>query len=75
MSGGESLQKTALHKLHVDAGGRMVSFAGWHLPVQYSGVMDEHRAVRNKAGLFDVSHMGEVAVRGPQALDYLQHMT
>jgi aminomethyltransferase len=75
VSGEESLEKTALHQLHVESGGRMVDFAGWHLPVQYSGVMEEHRAVRSKAGLFDVSHMGEVTVRGPQALDYLQHVT
>jgi aminomethyltransferase len=53
----------------------MVDFAGWHMPVQYVGVIDEHNAVRTKAGLFDVSHMGEVSVRGPQALDYLQMVT
>ncbi len=53
----------------------MVDFAGWHMPVQYIGVIDEHNAVRTRAGLFDVSHMGEVAVRGPQALDYLQMVT
>ena len=53
----------------------MVEFAGWSLPIQYTGVIDEHQAVRTRAGLFDVSHMGEVAVRGAQALDYLQHLT
>jgi aminomethyltransferase len=53
----------------------MVAFAGWQLPVQYSGVIDEHRAVRGGAGLFDVSHMGEARVRGAGALDFLQHVT
>jgi aminomethyltransferase len=53
----------------------MVDFAGWHMPVQYVGVIDEHNAVRTRAGLFDVSHMGEAAVRGPQALDFLQMVT
>lgn len=69
------LKKTPLHSLHVEAGGRMVGFAGWHMPVQYRGVLEEHQAVRTRAGLFDVSHMGEVAVRGPQALDFLQYLT
>jgi aminomethyltransferase len=53
----------------------MVEFAGWNMPVQYSGVIDEHNAVRERAGLFDVSHMGEVSVRGPEALPFLQHVT
>lgn len=53
----------------------MVEYAGWQMPVQYSGVMDEHRAVRSRAGLFDVSHMGEAAVRGPGACDFLQYVT
>jgi aminomethyltransferase len=53
----------------------MVDFAGWHMPVQYVGVIDEHNAVRTRAGLFDVSHMGEVTVRGRQALDCLQWLT
>jgi aminomethyltransferase len=53
----------------------MVDFFGWHMPVQYTGVIDEHLAVRTRAGLFDVSHMGEVAVRGPQALEFLQKAT
>jgi aminomethyltransferase len=68
-------RKTPLHALHVAAGARMVDFAGWDMPVQYSGVIDEHLAVRTRAGLFDVSHMGEVAVRGPQALSLLQGVT
>jgi len=71
----DSLHRTPLHEAHVTAGARMVDFGGWHLPVQYTGVIDEHRAVRTRAGLFDVSHMGEARVRGPQALDFLQRLT
>lgn len=66
--------KTPLYDTHVRAGGRIVDFAGWELPVQYSGILAEHRAVRTAAGLFDVSHMGEIAVTGPQALAALQHL-
>jgi aminomethyltransferase len=53
----------------------MVEFAGWRMPIQYSGLIDEHLAVRNRAGLFDVSHMGEVSVKGPEALELLQTVT
>jgi aminomethyltransferase len=53
----------------------MVEFSGWHMPVQYAGIIEEHNAVRRRAGLFDVSHMGEVEVSGAQALDYLQKLT
>lgn len=53
----------------------MVEFGGWEMPVEYSGIMDEHLAVRTRAGLFDVSHMGEIEVRGPKALALLQHLT
>lgn len=67
--------RTPLYRCHLDAGGRMVGFAGWEMPVQYSGVIEEHRAVRNAAGLFDVSHMGEVSVRGPGAEAFLQGLT
>lgn len=70
-----TLRTTPLHEAHVGGGARMVDFAGWHMPVQYSGVVDEHLAVRQRAGLFDVSHMGEARVRGPQALDLLQRLT
>jgi aminomethyltransferase len=55
-------------------GARMVEFGGWEMPVQYSGIVDEHQAVRNAAGLFDISHMGEVEVKGPDALGFLQHV-
>jgi aminomethyltransferase len=71
----QQLRKTPLHRAHVAAGARMVEFCGWHMPVQYAGVMDEHVAVRTRAGLFDVSHMGEILVRGREALRYLQSVT
>ena len=64
MSENQSLKRTPLYDCHLEAGARMVDFAGWEMPVQYSGVIEEHRAVRTAAGLFDVSHMGEVGVRG-----------
>ncbi|MGH9351817.1 MAG: glycine cleavage system aminomethyltransferase GcvT, partial [Terriglobia bacterium] len=53
----------------------MVEFGGWEMSVEYSGIVDEHIAVRTRAGLFDVSHMGEIEVRGPKALAFLQHLT
>jgi aminomethyltransferase len=58
--------------MHLKLGGRMVPFGGWEMPVQYSGVIEEHKAVREQAGLFDVSHMGEFELKGPQALDLIQ---
>jgi len=72
---GKSLLRTPLYDRHRAAGGKIVPFAGWEMPVQYQGVIDEHRAVRTAAGLFDVSHMGEVRVVGAGALDFLQHLT
>jgi aminomethyltransferase len=69
------LRKTPLNSIEHELGGRMVDFGGWELPVQFSGILDEHDAVRNRAGIFDVSHMGEVTVRGPQALELLQATT
>jgi glycine cleavage system T protein (aminomethyltransferase) len=66
------LQRTPLHGRHVSLGARMVAFAGWEMPVQYEGVIQEHRAVRSDAGVFDVSHMGEVEVEGPRAHELLQ---
>jgi len=67
--------KTPLYDEHVAAGGRMVAFAGFVMPVQYSSVKAEHLAVRSAAGLFDVSHMGELFVRGPRALDFVQRVS
>ena len=63
------LRRTPLRDWHAAHGARMVPFGGWDMPVQYSGVIDEHVTVRTAVGLFDVSHMGEIEVRGPQALD------
>lgn len=68
------MKKTALHDLHVQRGARMVDFGGWAMPVQYTGIKEEHEAVRRQAGLFDVSHMGEVKVHGPDAEAYLQRL-
>ncbi|MDU2064157.1 MAG: glycine cleavage system aminomethyltransferase GcvT [Sporomusaceae bacterium] len=65
-------KRTPLYETHLSYGGRMVEFGGWSLPVQYSGIKEEHLAVRTKAGLFDVSHMGEFLVTGKDALDFLQ---
>ena len=70
-----TLRHTPLFYCHVRAGARMVSFAGWEMPVQYSGVIQEHERVRTAVGLFDVSHMGEVFVRGPKALAAVQWLT
>src|SRR5512146_1696781 len=70
----QTLQRTPLHDRHVALGARMVPFAGWEMPVQYEGVIPEHRAVRTDAGVFDVSHMGEVEVEGPRATELLQSL-
>lgn len=69
-----SLKRTPLHAFHVAHGGRLVDFAGWEMPVQYRSILEEHKAVRRAAGLFDVSHMGEVDVRGPEAEAFLNHL-
>lgn len=69
------MKKTPLNQTHRDLGARMVDFGGWDMPVQYSGVIDEHLAVREAAGLFDVSHMGEVEVSGANALTFIQKLT
>jgi glycine cleavage system T protein (aminomethyltransferase) len=68
-------KQTALYDVHKAAGARMTEFGGWEMPVEYAGITQEHLAVRNAAGLFDVSHMGEIMVRGPQALSLLQQVT
>lgn len=64
-------KQTFLHDRHVELGAKMVDFAGWHMPVQYSSIIDEHKTVRESVGLFDVSHMGEVIVKGNDALKFL----
>lgn len=66
--------RTVLYDWHVAHGARLVDFAGWDMPVQYTGIIDEHHAVRNAAGLFDVSHMGRLVFRGPGALDLIQRV-
>ena len=71
----QALKKTPLNAVEHELGGKMVDFGGWELPVQYSGILEEHQAVRERAGLFDVSHMGEVTVKGPDALALLQRAT
>ncbi len=68
----QTLRRTPLYDRHVALGARMVPFAGWEMPVQYEGVIPEHKAVRTGAGVFDVSHMGEIEVEGPHAGDLLQ---
>jgi len=68
------LQRTPLRDFHAAHGGRLVDFAGWEMPVQYRSILEEHKTVRRAAGLFDVSHMGEVDVRGPEAGKFLNHL-
>lgn len=75
MTDAAPLRRTPLYARHRALGARMVEFGGWEMPVQYSGIVDEHHAVRTAAGLFDISHMGEVEVRGPGALAFLQYVT
>jgi aminomethyltransferase len=70
-----SLKKTPLHASHVALGARMVPFGGWDMPVEYSGITAEHLAVRSAAGLFDVSHMGEIEIAGKDALAAVQHIS
>ena len=67
-----TLKKTPLHAAHRACGSKMVDFGGWDMPVQYSGLVDEHQTVRRSVGLFDVSHMGEIEVRGPEALQLVE---
>lgn len=70
----ENVKKTKLLNTHEKYGGKIIDFAGWALPVQYEGLIPEHEAVRNAAGLFDVSHMGEVEVKGPEAFNFVQNL-
>jgi aminomethyltransferase len=69
-----TLRRTCLHGEHVALGARLVPFAGWDMPVQYAGIIDEHNAVRRDAGMFDVSHMGRYEVTGPEAARLLRHV-
>ncbi len=67
-----ALRRTPLYERHAELGAKLVPFAGWEMPVSYEGILEEHAAVRTHAGMFDVSHMGEVEVEGPGALEFLQ---
>ena len=69
------IKKTALYDTHEKLGAKLIEFAGYYMPVQYKGIIDEHKRVRSTVGLFDVSHMGEFEVRGPNAEDFIQKMT
>ena len=70
----DTLRRTSLFERHERAGARLVPFAGWEMPVQYEGIRQEHVTVRTGAGVFDVSHMGEIETSGPQAEDFLQRV-
>jgi len=66
---------TKFNKKHIELGAKLVEFAGYQMPIQYSSIIDEHKAIRNSVGVFDVSHMGEVIIKGNKALDFVQHIT
>src|SRR6185369_5475735 len=70
-----TLKRTPLYPLHRELGAKLIDFGGWEMPVQYEGILEEHRAVRERAGIFDVSHMGELEVSGPGSLTALQRLT
>jgi len=69
------LKRTPLYEIHRQMGARIVPFAGWEMPVQYGSILEEHRAVRSRAGLFDISHMGQIELRGPDAFAFVQYLT
>ncbi|HHV98411.1 MAG TPA: glycine cleavage system aminomethyltransferase GcvT [Clostridiaceae bacterium] len=71
IEGGDRLKKTPLYDVHIKSGGKITDFGGWALPVQYSSIIQEHQAVRNSVGLFDVSHMGEILITGENAPEYI----
>ncbi len=71
----ESALRTPLHDWHQSHGGRLVEFGGWSMPVQYASITEEHQAVRQGLGLFDISHMGRLSFDGPDALEWLEHVT
>src|SRR5439155_10789245 len=70
-----ALKRTPLYAAHVSLGAKMVDFGGWDMPVQYSGLVDEHHTVRKAVGLFDVSHMGEIEILGPEAVRCADFLT
>lgn len=69
------MKQTPFTAKHIALGAKMAEFAGYHMPISYSGINDEHHAVRNNAGIFDVSHMGEFILKGPDVLDLIQRVT
>src|SRR5579871_5962175 len=71
----EGLKKTPLNTIHRRLGARMIDFGGWEMPVQYSSILEEHHAVRKSVGLFDVSHMGEIEISGPEASALTDYVT
>src|SRR5579862_4251673 len=75
MAEAAALKRTPLHAVHRSLGAKMVDFGGWDMPVQYSGLLDEHHAVRQRVGIFDVSHMGEIEIRGPEALKLVEYVS
>lgn len=75
MSSEVALKRTPLYHVHVEAGARMVPFGGWEMPVQYAGIIVEHKNVREACGLFDLSHMGEIEITGERALEFVQKVT
>src|SRR6266704_836268 len=75
MSSPAPLKSTPLNAVHRAMGAKMVDFGGWDMPVEYSGIIDEHMAVRTRVGVFDVSHMGEIEIRGPEALRLVEFVT
>ncbi len=74
MAMASDLLKTPLHAWHQAHGARLVEFGGWSMPVQYSTIVEEHQAVRQRVGLFDISHMGRLTFDGPDALAWLEHV-
>jgi aminomethyltransferase len=75
MTSSAALKRTPLYSVHCASGAKMVDFGGWEMPVQYSSILEEHHSVRRAAGLFDVSHMGEIEIRGSQALQLVEFVT
>jgi len=69
------LRRTPLFDEHVKLGAKIVPFAGFEMPLQYSSIIEEHRWVRQSAGVFDVSHMGEIIIKGPDALEFVSYIT
>ncbi|MGL6269394.1 MAG: glycine cleavage system aminomethyltransferase GcvT, partial [Chitinophagaceae bacterium] len=69
------MKPTPFTSKHIALGAKMAEFAGYNMPISYTGINDEHQAVRNNAGIFDVSHMGEFILKGPDALDLIQRVT